>query len=130
MLALSDVLMASERTTEQPSLVADPALLERWPVKPTARRRFSSEARLTSYLEVYVNSTTRMETVQVRATVNRIGNTARQEIPTRMVVGEARRVGYITELPRGLREGQHVLSIEARAGKRTAMRQVVFTVGL
>jgi hypothetical protein len=83
---------------------------------------------LTAYGEVYTKGQTRPP--RIAATIARAGRLSdAQMTPARVVVTEPGRAGYVARVPLDtLRPGDYVLTLEARDGRRTATRQVLFTV--
>jgi VWFA-related protein len=128
-LHLSGIVLGSARATGHRMLRDDEALAEMLPMGPTALRRFGRDDTLTAFAEVYTETRTRPEDVRLTATVTRArGGRVRSEAATRMR-SEPGLAGYTAVIPlSALAPGDYVLTLEARAGRRTATRQVPFAV--
>jgi VWFA-related protein len=129
-VSLSGVLLASERLAVQRTLVNDDAIKRLLSSDPTAVRRFSQWDVLTAYAEVYTNARTRMQDVRVRVGVARAADMrSTREVASRIVASGPDRAGHLIQLNLvELGPGDHVLTLEARAGRRTANRKVPFSV--
>ena len=127
-LSMSGMVFASERLREQQTMKADEPLRKLLGVSPTAERSFVQGDVLTTYVEVYTNAKTPPPPVIARLARADQLNRA-QPVNARPVVAEPGRAGWVTRIPiETLEPGIYVLSLEARAGRRSALRQVPFTV--
>ena len=84
---------------------------------------------LTAFAEVYTEARTKPEDVGLTATLTRArGGRVRSDTATR-VRSEPGVAGYTAVIPLAmLAPGDYVLTLEARAGRRTVTRQVPFAV--
>jgi VWFA-related protein len=111
-------------------LVGDAGLKGTPAATSTTRRRFSrTETTITALVEVYSDSKTPVESVTMTSTIlDARGTKVRTETPTRPSV-EPGRAGYTVRLPLAeLAPGDYVLTMEAKAGRRSSVRQVPFSV--
>jgi hypothetical protein len=111
------------------ALRGDEALATVLPSGPTALRRFSTGDTLTAFAEVYTEARTKPEDIRLTSTVTRVrGGRVRSDTATR-VRSEPGLAAYTAVIPLSmLAGGDYVLTFEARAGRRTATRQLPFTV--
>ena len=130
-VSLSGVLLSSPRTDEHAALVGDAQFQSRVAVKPTALRTFNPGDAVSAYVETYTNSKTKIETVQVKATIApQSGAMPPRELALRRVTGEPRQSGYLMQVPVSeLQAGSYVLQVDARAGRRVVSRQLLITIG-
>ena len=130
-LLLSGIVLASERTASERTLLSDEVMTAILGSDPTARRRFSRDDMVRAFVEVYTNVRRVTEEVQVSATL-----TAADGANTTIAIGESvtndpERAGYTVHLPlAALASGEYVLTIRARAGDHDASRSLLLTVGL
>jgi hypothetical protein len=128
-LLLSGVVLASARTAPERTLLGDASLKMLLGSDPTARRRFSRDDTVTAFAEVYADARTATEAVTVTATLTTADGARAMTTPAARVTDEPGRSGYITRLPLAdLAPGDYVLTLEARAGERTATRQLPLAV--
>jgi hypothetical protein len=127
-VSMSGLVLASERLRTQRTMKMDDALLKRLGGYPTAERSFARRDVLTAYAEVHTKGQTRPPGIV--ATIARAGRLSDAQVtPARVVLAEPGRAGYVARVPLDtLRPGDHVLTFEARDGRQTAKRQVLFTV--
>jgi hypothetical protein len=127
-MSMSGLVLASDALRTQRTMKMDDALLKLMGGYPTAERAFARRDVLTAYAEVYAKAQTRSPVVV--ATVARASRLSdAQRTTPRLVVAEPGRAGYVTRVPLDtLRSGDYVLTFEARDGRVTATRQVLFTV--
>lgn len=127
-VSLSGVVLASERLPSQLAMKTDEALQKRLRGHPTAERSFSRNDRITAYAEVYTSAQSMPQLAT--ATVAPADELTRTRIvETTISAVEPGRLGQLASLPlRDLRPGDYVLTLEARAGRQTATRQVLFSV--
>ena len=126
-VSVSGILLASERTASYHTLKGDPVLRKVLNGEPTALRSFSRRDTVTAYVEVYTNPKTSLS--ELTGTVTRAGTVRSQPIGLRTVATANGRTALATRLPLNpLQPGDYVLAYEARAGKHTKKREVLFTV--
>jgi len=126
-VSLSGILLASERTASHHTLKGDEMLQKVLGAVPTAVRRFSRGDTVTGYVEAYTSGDSTL--TGFSGSVTRVGTTRAQPVETRTVLTERGRAAVMTRLRlNALQPGDYVLGYEARAGRRTAIRQVLFTV--
>jgi VWFA-related protein len=128
-LTMSGLVLTTTGTAGQSALQGDARLRTILWTDPTTRRRFSRSETLTAFVEVYPEARTKVDDVVTTATIAPArGGTART-VPTSRVGDEAGRAGYTVRLRLAdVPPGEYVLTLEARAGRRSAMRQIPFTV--
>lgn len=142
-LAISGVAIASMRANEVP-LAGDPSLRSVLPDDATALRTFRAADGLSAYAEVYtrlddINPGLRYDVINVAALTSAITNSAgavvgrgKAQKVTGEPAGKSLREGFRTDFDLStLTPGSYVLTLEASAGrdgKRTATRQIPFTV--
>jgi VWFA-related protein len=128
-LHLSGIVLGSARAAAPRLLREDHVLADLLPGGPTALRRFSPDDTLTAFAEVYTEARTKPEDVRLTTTVTRArGGRVRSEAGTR-IRSEAGVAGYTAVIPLAeFAPGDYVLTLEARAGRRTATRQLPFAV--
>ena len=127
-VSISGLVLASERLRTQRTMKMDDALMKLIGGYPTAERSFARRDVLTAYAEVYTRGQTRPPAVVATiAPATRLSDA--QRTSPRVVVTEPGRAGYAARVPLDtLRPGDYVLTFEARDGRATATRQVLFTV--
>jgi VWFA-related protein len=128
-LHLSGIVLGSTQAALHRALRGDEALATVLPSGPTALRRFSIGDTLTAFAEVYTEARTKPEDIRLTSTVTRVrGGRVRSDTATR-VRSEPGLAAYTAVIPLSmLAGGDYVLTFEARAGRRTATRQLPFTV--
>jgi VWFA-related protein len=112
-----------------PALLGDARLRGLLSADPTTRRRFARSETLTAFVEVYPEARLKVDDVVTIATLAPArGGTART-VPTSRVGDESGRAGYTVRLRLAdVSPGEYVLTLEAKAGRRSALRQLPFTV--
>ena len=127
-LAMSGLVLATVPPAPQAVMRRD-ATLQRFlfNANPTALRRFSPREVLTTYLEVYTNSKTRVnETV---ASIARVGQNQPRQYAVPPLVTAPGRTMYRRQFPlREFQPGDYVLTFEARSDKQTVRRAVPYTI--
>ena len=127
-VSVSGIVLGADLELPQTVLKRDESMMKVMAgAYPTARRSFSVAERLTVYVEAYTTGKTRLaETV---ASISRVGRPGRREPALTPIITEPQRVAYRRVFPlKDFEPGDYVLTVEARAGKDTAARQVPFTV--
>ena len=128
-LALSGIVISSASTATDRILQGDPRLIEVLSRNPTSRRRFERNDTLTAFAEIYTEPGTRPEDVRLTATLTTARKSQVRRDTGTQLTSEAGRVGYTLRLPLAeLTPGEYVWTMEARVGRRTASRQVLFTI--
>jgi VWFA-related protein len=128
-LAMSGVVLVAPEEAAQSVLVGDTTLKGTPAATSTTRRRFARSETITALTEVYSDPKTPVEGVVMTVTIlNAQGAKVRTETPARSNA-EPGRAGYTVRLPLAdLAPGDYVLAMEAKAARRTAARQVPFSV--
>jgi VWFA-related protein len=128
-LAMSGLVLASAADAGQPTLQGDPVLRGLLGAEPTTNRRFTRRDALTAYVEAYGDARASAGELSMTAALTTgQGAPIRKETATR-VVNDPGRAGFTVRVPLAdLMPGEYVLTLEAKAGKRTATRQVGFSV--
>jgi hypothetical protein len=128
-LILSGVVLSSERTAADRTLLGDEFLNRILGAEPTARRRFSQADTVTAFAEVYTTSPAALETMRVTATLTTADGAAAKDVAGAARTAEPGRAGYTVRLPLAdLAPGDYALTIEARAGDDVASRSLLLTV--
>jgi hypothetical protein len=126
---LSGVVLSSERTATDRTLLGDEFLNRILGAEPTARRRFSQADTVTAFAEVYATSPAALDTVRVTGTLATADGATAKAVPATERTAEPGRAGYTARLPlANLAPGEYVLTIEARAGDDVASRSLLLTV--
>lgn len=127
-VSLSGVVLASERLPAQLAMKTDEVLRQLLRGHPTAERSFAGTDVVTAYVEGYTDEKTSLERVTASiAPADQLKRT--QAVETIVAVREPHKTGHVAQLPlRDLRPGDYVLTFEARAGRRSATRRLLFTV--
>jgi Ca-activated chloride channel family protein len=126
-VSMSGLVLASALLGEQRTMKEDETLRPVLGAYPTAVRSFSRDDTVTAYVEVYTADGTRPAVIPTIARTSRLSDP--QPVPTRQAVGEPGRVGYVATLDLArYQAGDYVLTFEARNGRESATRQVVFSV--
>ena len=128
-LTLSGILLTSPATTVDRTLEGDAPLAELFPNPPTARRRFARTDAVAAYVEVYAEDGIRPDEIRLTATLMTARQSRlRQDAGARLTNGDGR-TGYTVTLPLdGLEPGEYLWRLEARAGRRTASREIFLSV--
>ena len=128
-LHLSGIVLGSAHAAAHRALREDATLAGVLPSGPTALRRFSAGDTLTAFAEVYTEARTKPEDVRMTVTLARArGGRVRSDAASR-IRSEPGVAGYTSVIPLAvLAPGDYVLTLEARAGRRTATRQLPFAV--
>jgi hypothetical protein len=128
-LTMSGIVLGSQAAAGDRTLLVDERLKGALPPGPTVRRRFERTDTLTAFAEIYPEAKISLEDLRVTATVTTSGNAKVMSEPGTRAASEPGRVGYTVRVPLAkLSPGQYVVTMEARAGRRRASRQVLFTV--
>lgn len=121
-LAMSGLVLAAG----EPSRIGSSSVTIGWP-SPTTRRHFMRTDRITAHAEVY--SDDRTPDTGVLATVTTSGGTRIHTAPAALVANSPGRARYSASLPLAdLTPGDYILQLEARTGRRSATRQVLFSM--
>jgi hypothetical protein len=132
---LSGVLVTSSAADSVATANPDPLLKDVLPTAPVATRRFQSTETLTSFAEVYDNSSPTAHAINVVTSVQdaRDGRSIFNATDRRVIEAAKRTAthGFRTEIPlKGLSPGMYVLRVEAgsTANSQSAHRDVLFEV--
>ena len=127
-LTMSGIVLTSEGTSAQRTLLSDGRLHAILGGEPTVRRRFSRSDTITAYAEIYQDVGTVERLGLIATLTTAAGARARSETPRR-VIAEAGSTGLTVRFPlAGLGTGDYVLTLEARTAERVAKRQVALAV--
>jgi VWFA-related protein len=127
-LAMSGLVLTTTGAAP-PALLGDARLRALLSTDPTTRRRFARSETVTAFVEVYPEARMKADEVVTTATLTPArGGTART-VPATRVVDEAGRAGYTVRLRLAdVPTGEYVLTLEAKAGRTSALRHLRFTV--
>ena len=125
---MSGIVLTSEGTSAQRTLLGDARLHSILGSEPTVRRRFSRGDTVTAYVEAYQDARA-VERVGLTAVLTTAaGARVRSETPRR-VINEAGSTAWTVRFPlAGLDTGDYALTLEARTAGQAAKRQVALTV--
>ena len=127
-ISMSGIVIASPPAAPQAMIRRD-ATIQRFlgTMHPTAARRFSRRDALTAYVEVYTSTDTKV--TQAVAQIARAGQNRPREYPLTPTYSQPGQTVIRRLFPlREFEPGDYILTLEARADKRTASRRVLFTV--
>jgi VWFA-related protein len=128
-LTMSGIVLGSEAAAGDRTLLVDKQLEAALMMGPTVRRHFGRTDTVTAFAEVYPEAKMSLEDLRVTGTVTSSGNAKIMSEPGTRTTSEPGRVGYAMRVPLAkLSPGQYIVTLEARAGRRRASRQVLFTV--
>ncbi|HEX5109989.1 MAG TPA: VWA domain-containing protein [Vicinamibacterales bacterium] len=128
-LAMSGIVLVEPEVATPPLLVGDEGLEGTPAATATTRRRFARGETITALAEVYSDNRTKVDNFGVTATIHTAqGAKVKTETPERPGA-QPGRSGYTVRLPlAALTPGDYVLTMEAKAGRRSVTRQVPFSV--
>ena len=127
-ISMSGIVIASSPVAPQAMIRRD-ATIQRFlqPLHPTASRTFSRRDAMTAYVEVYSDVDTKV--TQMLAQITRAGRSGPREYPVAPIYSVPGQMAIRRLFPlREFEPGDYILTLEARADKRTASRRVLFTV--
>jgi VWFA-related protein len=128
-LTMSGLVLTTTGAAGQSALQGDARLRTMLWTDPTTRRRFARSETLTAFVEVYPEARTKVDDVVTTATLAPARGGAARTVPATRVGDEAGRAGYtVRQRLADVPAGEYVLTLEAKAGRRSALRQVPFTV--
>jgi hypothetical protein len=127
-ISMSGLVVASARLSASLPLKMDEQMQKLLGAHPTPERSFVRSDMVTAYGEIYTSGGTRPDSVT--ATVARLGQPSRpRTIAVSQPVAEAGRIGALMAIPiRELQVGDYVLTVEAKAKRQSASRQILFSV--
>ena len=137
-LSMSGIAITSTAGSVQPTLRADPQLVQVLPGPPIGRRTFQRDDEMALFAEVYDNQgSTKGHKVEITATVTTDEGKVlfkNNEVRESSELGGKRGgYGYTTRIPlKDLAPGRYVLTVSARStlgDGSTVQRQVQFTIG-
>jgi hypothetical protein len=122
-------VLASAQSAGDRALLRDERLEAVLGSAPTARRRFARGDMITAYAEAYLGAGTRIEEVQVMATLETSTGRRVRPVPLMRIATEAGRIAVMARIPLAdVARGDYVLNIEARTIRQTVNRKVPFSV--
>ncbi len=127
-LSMSGIVLATPPPAPQAVFRKD-ATMQRFlaALYPTSARRFSRRDVVMAYLEVYTNDDTKVS--QAVAQITRVGENRPREYPVAAFYPAPGQGVIRRQFPlRDFEAGDYILTVDARADKRTASRRVLFTV--
>ena len=127
-ISMSGLVVASTRLSAQLPLKMEERMQKLLGAHPTPERRFERSDTVSAFGEIYMNGGTRPDSVT--ATVARLGQMSRpRTTAVSQSVAEPGRIGALMAIPiRELQAGEYVLTVEAKAKRQRASRQILFSV--
>jgi VWFA-related protein len=128
-LSMSGVVLAAASARTQPTLQRDLELRLALLTDPTTRRRFARADMLQAYVEVYVEERTTPADIQVAAMLTGADGKRGVALTPERVAAKSGQTAYVVPVAfADVAPGEYLLTLEARAGRRSVSRSVPFTI--